>query len=348
MKRITRVAIAGASCAAAFMSGRVSAQSVSERVQAARAAMADWAKARNYDAPPGAPYTASTVSIRTPAGITLAGTLTMPSARTGRIAAVITVTGSGGQDRDGNQPGMRDYQPFREIADALSGRGVAVLRLDDRGMGASDLGPSTATTADFADDIRAGIQWLRSRPEIDPSRIVIVGHSEGGIIAPMIAATDPSVAGIVIMAGSATTGRIILKRQQEYAVDSMARLTGAARDAALAQSQRATDSLAAGMPWMRFFIEYDPTTAAREVRATPVLILHGERDMQVPAAHADSLASVMRAAGNARVTVHKFPRTNHLFTEDADVGLAYARLPSMRVRTEVLEALMDWVGSAGR
>ena len=84
--------------------------------------------------------------------------------------------------------------------------------------------------SDVANDIRAGIAWLRARPEIDLARIAIVGHSEGGIIAPMIAATDASLAGIVIMAGTASPGRVILKLQQEYAVDSLARLTVAARD----------------------------------------------------------------------------------------------------------------------
>jgi uncharacterized protein len=320
---------------------RVEAQSA-EAIQAARASMAEWTRARNYAAPANAPYSATDISFRTPAGITLAGTFTLPTTRSGRIGAVITVTGSGGQDRDGAQPGMRDYQLFREIADTLSRRGIAVLRLDDRGMGGSDLGPLTVTTADFADDIRAGIEWLRARPEIDPARIIVVGHSEGGIIAPMIAATDASLAGIVIMAGSASPGRMILKLQQEYAVDSLARLTGPARAAALEQSTRATDSLAARMPWFRFFMDYDPTPAARNV-TVPVLILHGELDYQVPVAEAKRLAAAMRGAGNKHVSVRTFARTNHLFTDDAGAGLVYAKLPSMRVRREVLAHMIDWM-----
>jgi dipeptidyl aminopeptidase/acylaminoacyl peptidase len=343
VNRITRTALAGIPLAAAFHAGGIEAQSA-EQVQAARDAMAGWAKSRNYAAPAGAPYTAENVSLRTPAGLTLAGTLTMPASRTGRVAAVVTVTGSGGQDRDGNQPGMRDYQPFREIADTLGRRGIAVLRLDDRGMGGSDLGPLTATTADFADDIRAAIAWLSARPEIDPARIAIVGHSEGGIIAPMIAAADPSLAGIVIMAGSASPGRVIVKQQQEYAVDSMVRLTGAARAAALAQSARATDSLAASMPWFRFFMEYDPTPAARNV-SVPTLILHGDLDYQVPVADAQRLAAAMQDGGNTRVSLRTFPRTNHLFTDDAGVGLVYARLPSMLMRRDVLAELADWLAT---
>jgi dipeptidyl aminopeptidase/acylaminoacyl peptidase len=238
---------------------------------------------------------------------------------------------------------MRDYAPFREIADTLSRRGIAVLRLDDRGMGGSDLGPLTVTTADFADDIRAGIAWLRARPEIDPARIVIVGHSEGGIIAPMIAATDPSLAGIVIMAGSASPGRAILRLQQEYAVDSMARLTGEARTAALAHSSRATDSLASTMRWFGFFVDYDPTPTARKVTNTPVLIVHGDLDYQVHVSEAERLAAAMREAGNKRVSIRTFARTNHLFTDDAGAGLVYAKLPSMRVRREVLAEIVDWV-----
>ena len=327
---------------AAVAAPAASAAQSADAIEAGRAAMAAWARAKNYDAPADAPYSASHMTIRTRAGLTLAGTLTMPTERAGRLPAVITVTGSGAQDRDGGQPGLRDYQPFREIADLLGRRGVAVLRLDDRGVGGSNLGPLTVTTQDFADDIRAGIDWLRARPEIDPSRIMIVGHSEGGIIAPMVAAADSTLAGIVIMAGSASPGSVILKRQQEYAVDSLARLTGPSREAALAQSARATDSLARAMPWFRFFIEYDPAPTARLVR-TPALILNGEQDYQVPVDEAERLAVAMREGGNTRVTVRTFARTNHLFTDDAGVGLVYPRLPTMRVRSEVLTTVADWI-----
>jgi dienelactone hydrolase len=298
---------------------------------------------RDYSAPRDAPYTAEDVVITTRAGNKLSGTLTSPRGRVGgRAPAIVTITGSGGQDRDGEPPTLPRYRPFREIADTLGKRGIAVLRLDDRGMGGSDLGPLTVTSQDFADDIRAGIAYLRSRPEIDATRIGLVGHSEGGIIAPMVARTDGQLRALVLMAGSASSGRDIVRSQQHYVIDTTLKLTGAARDSALARSRRSTDSLAQAMPWMKFFLDYEPALTARQVE-TPVLILQGETDHQVPANEAERLAAAFRAAGNRSVTVRRFPETNHLFVADAVGGFDYAKLPSLRVRPEVLGAIADWL-----
>jgi len=306
------------------------------------------ASRRDYSAPAGAPYTAEEVVVQTPAGLKLSGTLTIPRGRpAGRAPAVVTITGSGPEDRDEESTALRGYRPFRELADTLGRRGIAVLRLDDRGVNGSDLGPRTATSKDFADDIRAGVAYLRTRVEIDPDRIGLVGHSEGGVIAPMIAATDPKLRAIVLMAGTASNGREILRAQQIYAVDSMAHLTGAARAAALQRSAKATDSLAATTPWMKFFLEYEPSTIAPQVK-TPVLILQGATDRQVPASEAEKLASAFRAGGNSRVTVRLFPATNHLFVADPTGGFDYGKLPSLRVRPEVLGAIADWLDTQFR
>ena len=210
---------------------------------------------KRYDAPPGAPYTAHEVVVHTRSGLSLTGTLTLPAgATTGRVPAIVTITGSGSQDRDEGIPGLPKYALYRELADTLGRRGIAVLRMDDRGVNGSDRGPAGATTADFADDIRAGVAFLRSRPEIDPTRIGLVGHSEGGIIAPMVATTDDGIAAIVMMAGIVSPGREIVAFQQHFVVDSMAHLLGQQREAALAQLVRATDSIAAENPWWTFFL----------------------------------------------------------------------------------------------
>jgi Dipeptidyl aminopeptidases/acylaminoacyl-peptidases len=174
-----------------------SQQVVFERL-AADAPAAAWSPVRavSYAAPAGAPYTAEEVKVRTTAGLTLAGTLTLPTGRRGtRLPAVVLITGSGPEDRDEASPLLPDgYRPFREIADTLSRRGIAVLRLDDRGVGGSDAGPAAATSSDFADDVRAAVAWLRARPEIDPTRVGLVGHSEGAIIAPMSRRRTPGCA----------------------------------------------------------------------------------------------------------------------------------------------------------
>ena len=299
------------------------------------------AERHDYSAPPGAPYIAEEVVVRAPSGLRLTGTLTLP-ARVVRAPAVVTITGSGPEDRDEESFALRGYRPFRELADTLTRRGIAVLRLDDRGVGGSDPGPSTATSSDFADDIRAGVAYLRTRPEIAGDRIGLVGHSEGGIIAPMIATTDPALRAIVLLAGTASPGRDILRAQRLYAIDSMAHLTGGRRDSALAQAARSVDSMAGRVPWMKFFLEYDPTAAARRVK-TPVLILQGRTDRQVPPAEADRLAAAFRAGGNRDVTLRFFPATNHLFVADSVGSFEYAKLPSLKVRPEVLSAIADWL-----
>jgi dipeptidyl aminopeptidase/acylaminoacyl peptidase len=302
----------------------------------------------DYGAPADAPYTAEEVVIRTPAGLRLTGTLTIPRARrTGRAPAVVTITGSGAQDRDGHPAGFGDYRPFREIADTLGRRGMAVLRLDDRGVNGSDPGPAGATSRDLADDIRAAVAFLRARPEIDGARVGIVGHSEGGLIAPMVAASDSTLRAIVLMAGFASPGREIIASQQMYVVDTVAHLTGDQRSAALAQYRRATDSLARVVPWWNELLAYDPAPTARRVTAS-VLILHGETDHQVPLPEAEKLAGAFRAGASRSVTVRTFPATNHLFVADATGSFDYAKLSSLRVRREVLGAIADWLSTEFR
>lgn len=305
------------------------------------------AERKDYTAPAGAPYTAEDVLVRTAAGLRLSGTLTLPAPRRARVPVVVTITGSGPEDRDEQSPALPRYRPFRELADTLGRRGIAVLRLDDRGMGESDIGPLTATSADFADDIRAAIAYLRARPEIDTTRIAIVGHSEGGVIAPMIAASDPKIRALVLMAATASPGRAIVRSQQHYVVDTVAKLTGGARDAALARYDRATDSVATALPWMRWFLDYDPSSAARRVRV-PVLILQGAADHQVPSSEAEKLASAFRSGGNRAVTVRMFPETNHLFVRDTIGGFSYEKLPSLAVRRDVLGAIADWLSATFR
>ncbi|MBL8961182.1 MAG: alpha/beta hydrolase, partial [Gemmatimonadetes bacterium] len=134
----------------------------------------------SYDPPAGAPYRAEHVKIPGPGGHALAGTLTLPTGATGRLPVVVTISGSGGQDRDEYIPIVPGFRPFRQLADSLGRRGIAVLRFDDRGIGESTGDHGKATSADFADDVRSIVAWLRARPEIDPDRVMLMGHSEGG------------------------------------------------------------------------------------------------------------------------------------------------------------------------
>lgn len=300
---------------------------------------------RDYSPPAGAPYTAQEVTVSTPAGFSLAGTLTLPHSTSAKrkAPAVITITGSGPQDRDELIPAVRGYRPFYELADTLGRRGIAVLRLDDRGTFSSGGDFATSTSKDFADDIRAAIAYLRQRPDIDARRIALVGHSEGGLIAPIVAAEDQKLRGIVLLAGPSQTGRQILTYQNRFRFEADTSLSAAARDSAVIEAMAGVDSAALNSPWLATFLSHDPVATAKRVRV-PVLILHGETDRQVTAEQAPALAAAFKAGGNKDVTVKVFPNTNHLFVEDASGSPAgYTSLASSKVRPEVWAMLVDWL-----
>lgn len=142
--------------------------------------------------------------------INLAGTLTIPDGK-GPFPAVIMITGSGAQDRD---EALMGHKPFMVIADWLTRNGIAVLRYDDRGVGKSQGNYATATSADLATDAQAAFDYLVSDKKIKPKAIGLMGHSEGGLIAPIVAASNRKVAFIVSLAGPGVTGEEILYRQQ--------------------------------------------------------------------------------------------------------------------------------------
>jgi pimeloyl-ACP methyl ester carboxylesterase len=168
---------------------------------------------RPQEPKPPYPYLSVEVTYENkPGHAKLAGTLTIPRGD-GRFPAVLLITGSGPQDRDEQIFGHR---PFLVLADYLSRRGIAVLRVDDRGVGKSTGDVQKATSEDFAGDVEAGVAFLRSRPEVDPAKIGLIGHSEGGLIAPMVANRTHDVAFIVMLAGPGVTGTEILRSQLEF------------------------------------------------------------------------------------------------------------------------------------
>ncbi|MGZ8378902.1 MAG: alpha/beta hydrolase family protein [Gemmatirosa sp.] len=302
----------------------------------------------DYGAPPGAPYVAEEVRVPTPQGHALVGTLTRPVGVAARVPVVVTISGSGPQDRDGQIVGIPDYRPFRAIADTLGRRGIAVLRLDERGVGASTGAFGTATSRDFADDVRAALAWLRTRPDVDPTRLALLGHSEGAMIAPMVAAEDPALAGLVLLAGPGIPGRRILDYQSRLGVLRLVGVPPARRDSMLAVVGRAVDSALTQSAWLRWFAAHDPQPVARQVRA-PTLILHGTTDRQVTPDQADSLAVAMRAGGNRAVTRRLLPAVNHLFLADPSGDPAgYVALADKRLPPAVLGLIVEWLAATLR
>ncbi|HEY0428968.1 MAG TPA: alpha/beta fold hydrolase [Pyrinomonadaceae bacterium] len=158
------------------------------------------------------PYNEEDVSYKnTKDDVRLAGTLTTPRGE-GRFPAVILITGSGGQDRNETVAG---HHPFLVLADYLTRKGIAVLRVDDRGIGGSDAGLPNFTSESFAGDVLAGVEYLKTRKEINPKQIGLIGHSEGGMIAPMVAASSKDVAFIVLLAGLGQTGADVIYTQTD-------------------------------------------------------------------------------------------------------------------------------------
>lgn len=329
---------------------------------ALRAALSSTTKnlVADYSAPPDAPFTAEEVSIELKS-YKLAGTLLLPKNGRGPFPAVVTSTGSGQQTRDENMalPGLEKYRPFRQIGERLASRGIAVLRVDDRGVGSST-GLDTlehATTFDYADDVRAQVAYLRTRREIDPQRIAVLGHSEGGVIAPLVAANDPRLAAIVLLAGTARRGEEVLRYQLDLLYASDPKLSEAEKAKKRAENQAFIRAIMEkgdvskypaeiqplNADWTRAFLPYDPLPTIGKVRQ-PILILQGAIDRQVTAEQAAMLEQAARAAGNRDVTVRVFPGLNHLFLP-AKTGeeKEYTTLGTYSIPGDVLDTLSNWL-----
>lgn len=287
-------------------------------------------------APPDSAYRADDVRVAAPEGHVLAGTLTRPRGA-GPFPAAVLITGLSASNRDGGAP---PWMPLRDLADALTRHGVVVLRVDDRGVAASTGDRATSTTFDEARDVATEVRWLRARRDIDPRRVVLVGYSEGGLIAPMVAAGDPSIAGIVTLAGPGVPGMEVARYQIEAAVVRDTSIAPSDRDAAI--QRELADTLTARE---RSYLSIDPFDYARRVRC-PALLLHGGTDLTVPQRSPERLATAMRDAGNDDVTVRVFPGVSHAFLPDVwGLPSGWAALPAFMTSAEVLRAITDWTAA---
>jgi len=219
-----------------------------------------------------------------------------------------------------------------------------VLRMDDRGTGASGGTFKGSTSADFAEDVRAGLAYLRTRPEIRADRLAVLGHSEGALIAPMVAEKEPTLRAIVLLAGIAQVGRTALHFQMKNQVEHNTKLTLEERDSQIAEIPKKIDAMMAADPWMKFFLTYDPAATMRHVK-TPVLILTGSRDQQAVPAEVALMEAAFKESGNKDVTARVVPDVNHLFVQDTD-GFPgnYAKLPPpVMIRNDVVVMIGDWL-----
>lgn len=308
------------------------------------------------------PYDEVEASYENPSqGVKLAGTLTVP--REGKpVPAVLLISGSGPQNRDEELMG---HKPFKLLADYLTRRGIAVLRVDDRGTGGSSGSLMNSTTADFATDALAGIAYLKTRSEVDPARIGLLGHSEGGVVALIAASGSKDVRFIVMLAGTAVPGEQVLYAQSEAILRAQGlnemmiaanqkiqkrifeTLRAQKDDRAAAETIRGfageVEARRAANPWFRRFLELDPAGYLRKVTC-PVMALNGEKDTQVLARqNLPVFAKTLEEAGNRDYAIVKLPRLNHLF-QTANTGhpSEYARIEETMAPV-ALETIFHWI-----
>jgi dienelactone hydrolase len=289
-----------------------------------------------YAAPPDCAYTAEDVRIPAPEGHVLAGTLTRPAGRKGRLPAVVCISGISKHERNHGKPPLH---AFRDLADVLSRAGMVVLRVDDRGVGASTGSWEQSTSLTEAKDVHTEVEWLRARRDIDPTRIALVGYSEGGLIAPMVAGEDPRIAAVVLLAGPGVRGDDLYFFQVEADVVRNPSVSVLDRWLTIAR-MLSTDDLS---PREKLFLSLDPLDYAPRVRQ-PLLIVQGGSDLHVPPLSAERLATAVRAAGNRDVSVLIVPYISHILSPDPDGrASAWAHLPSYRPAEEVLRTVEDWL-----
>lgn len=314
--------------------------------------------------------------------ISLGGTLTLPS-KEGKFPVVVLISGSGPQNRDSELLG---HKSFLVIADYLTKKGIGVLRFDDRGVGESKGDRNIATTKDFATDVAAAVEYLKTRKEINTKKIGLIGHSEGGMIAPMVAANSKDISYIVLLAGTGIPGDELLM-QQTYLVGKAAGMSeedlkvagdanakiysimkkeknvGEAKKQLTAIIKASFDELPADQkpspeeidaviaqqlaviasPWFQFFISYDPSLILKDVKC-PVLVLNGEKDVQVPSkVNTQAIKNALEKGGNKKVTVVEFPNTNHLFQECITCSVDEYEKLEQTFSPIALKQMADWI-----
>jgi uncharacterized protein len=327
---------------------------------------------------PPFPYKISEVAFQNKeAGITLGGTITFPDGP-GPFPGVVLISGSGQQDRDEEVFGHR---PFLVLADRLTRAGIAVLRYDDRGVGASEGAETLAqsTSVDFGKDAYAAHKLLRSLPGIDQDKIGLIGHSEGGLIAPALASQYPEIAFIVLLAGPGLPGAEVIASQSAAilkasgapettirAVDDANRRVYKAilENPNNADAAEAVATIMKGVgvsqaqideqlevllsPWYRFFLAYDPIPALESLEI-PVLALNGTLDLQVPfEANLAAISTALESAPTESFRTEALDGLNHLF-QTASTGLVaeYALLEET-FSPVALELVAEWITDATR
>ncbi len=289
----------------------------------------------------------------------LAGTVTLPQDGKTKHPAVLIISGSGPQDRDGKTPELKFSVQYKALAHSLSNSGILVLRYDKRGIGKSEGEFETASLSDFVSDVKAGIYYLKSRPDVDETRICPIGHSEGAIIAPIIATQDTSIKAIVLMAGTAKPLDQVILEQQDFVLKKANVPVEMKRQMVDQQKEffawvrgekewteeqiKQLGKLANKKKWFLEHLQHDPIKTIKQVKCK-VLILQGGKDRQVLEEHAKMLNQALDETKNKNHTLKIFPNLDHLFCKTEGEG-DYAEYADTErpLDQEFLNFLADWL-----
>ncbi|OHX67982.1 alpha/beta hydrolase family protein [Flammeovirga pacifica] len=305
------------------------------------------------------------------AGILLSGTFSRPTDLK-RYPTVILISGSGPSDRDQNILG---HKPFLVLADHLTRNGIAVLRFDERGVGSSQGDFKSATTLDFKNDVEAAISFLKLRTDVDPTKIGLIGHSEGGVIAQMIAAENKDIAFSILMASPALLGKdILLHQKQQMEIISGVPDEAVARNQLIFEeaydmiinneqplderlreyfkhqyhnniSNQQLNAIVTGMsnPWFVGFVKLNPAIYLQSIK-TPLYALNGSKDVQVLAdENLKMINDELTKNGNPNFKVEKLEGLNHLFQEcESGLPAEYGVL-NQTLSPVFLEKVSDWI-----
>lgn len=311
--------------------------------------------------------------------IELAGTLTLPEGP-GPFPAVVLVSSSGAQNRNEE---MMSHKPFWIIADYLTKNGIAVLRYDDRGVGQSSGDFTKATTADFAFDAQAAVQYLKEHRKINPSKIGIIGHSEGGMIASMVASADPQINFIVMLGAPGLPIDKMLLQQNESAQilagvnpqemeirnellrkfydvlqhESDEEKAKVAIERIITKHKESMPKEIADQiqkeipetmsillsPWFRYFIQCNPQSFLQQVKC-PVLAMNGSKDSQIkPVENLNGIRQALLDAGNDKIYTYIMPSLNHMMQYCDTGALSEYVKIDETISPEVLQIISDWV-----
>jgi len=310
--------------------------------------------------------------------LTLAGTLTLPE-KEGLFPVVILISGSGPQNRNEEVFG---HKPFLVLSDYLTRQGIAVLRYDDRGTAESTGDFASSTSEDFANDVMSAIDYLKNREEIDQDQIGLIGHSEGGLIAPIVANRTNDVAFMVLLAGTGVPGKEISRMQARTLfnievpnreayhnfIDNSIEIASSNRDLAvkrdeLTQLYRNSEVILNSIlpegtnlntfinqqvegslsPWSLFFFNHDPADELRKI-TIPVLSLIGSNDVQVPPGmNHPPIRQALEEAGNTNFMIKELEGLNHMFQE-SETGsmMEYAEI-EQTFSPLALDEITSWI-----